>query len=322
MKVVATLGNAMLLASVSVTFVQVAVPQEVACHPVYPSTRVYTSWEFNDCGQREGWEVPPLLGGKVWGGSLWLTLAPQVVDSPQVGSPHPPDALFSRQMFAPKLPGAIVSPPGLGIAVTKNTKVRLRLLNQSAETDGLVWWRLADNPKADAGVIRFSMRPQQREWQEVIAHLDAVHGTIGQLRIQPYVHGLKGDIFIDRISVTDGPPRQLPPRPDVCSKRVVPQVSLPGIKQAQFQDAFRVLDECIFLDIPVAGFEYPVMGPGGAYGENWWQLDTSLNQAGTQWVNRSFSENIIRGLAGVQSQNPDGRIDLWGGAPGAGNQAM
>ncbi|MGC9328380.1 MAG: MGH1-like glycoside hydrolase domain-containing protein, partial [Candidatus Hinthialibacter sp.] len=66
----------------------------------------------------------------------------------------------------------------------------------------------------------------------------------------------------------------------------------------------------------------PVMGPGGAYGENWWQLDSSLTCDGAKWANPSFAEGVLRGFASVQSQNPDGRIDLWGGSPCRGMPAL
>ena len=278
----------------------------------------FAAWSFDQCDDSQGWVVPPELGGKVWGGSLWLTLGPTEADSAQVGQPHPPKGSYSQQMFGPKTPGPIVSPEGTAVAVSGIVKVRLRLLNHSSETDGLIWWRLADRPDVDNGVKRFSMKPYASGWQEVVCHLDGVQGTISQLRIQPYVHGLKGDIYLDAIRVTDGEVYAPPARPDVWSDAVVPTVVLPAISQADFQDAFKVLDECIFLNVPVMGFEYPIMGPGGGYGENWWQLDTSLTQAGAKWSNQTFSENIVRGLMGVQAQNPDGRIDLWGGAPGRG----
>jgi hypothetical protein len=272
--------------------------------------RTFSVWAFNQWNDCQGWAVPPELGGRVWGGSLWLTLEGLKNGAVPEG--------YSRQMGAGPLFGPIVSPPGMAVSVEGNVKVRMRILNRSAETDGLVWWRLSANPDADAGVRRFSMKPYSGRWQEVVCDLAGAQGRLTQIRIQPYVHGLKGDVFIDRIAVTDGEQFEAAPKPDVCSEAVVPSVNLPGVTQEEFQDAFRVLDECIFVDVPVMGFEYPVMGPGGAYGENWWQLDTSLNQAGTKWVNQTFSENTIRGFIGVQHQNPDGRIDLWGGAPGRG----
>ena len=131
----------------------------------------------------------------------------------------------------------------------------------------------------------------------------------------------RGDIWIDWIAVTTGKPKVLPERADVCSELVVPRIQLPGISQQDFNDAFKVLDECIITDTPVSGFNYPVMAPGGQYGENWWQLDASLCVAGTKWVNQRFVEQVMRGFAGVQSQNPDGRIDLWGGSPVRGQVA-
>ncbi len=95
---------------------------------------------------------------------------------------------------------------------------------------------------------------------------------------------------------------------------MVPRVSLPGIRQADFADAFKVLDECLITDVPVEGFTYPVMGPGGAYGENWWQLDSSLNASGAKWANQAFAEDVVRGFRDLQAANPDGRIDLYGGS--------
>jgi len=277
--------------------------------------KTFAVWTFDQCGDNQGWAVPARLGGKVWGGALWLTLEPREADAPKAGRPHPPKVSYGEQMGTGPWVGPIVSPQGAKVPVQGNVKVRMRVLNRSSETDGLIWWRLSSNPDADAGLRRFSMKPYWGEWQDVVCDLVGARGELSQVRIQPYVHGYKGDVYIDSIRITDGAPPETPPRPDVCSGAAVPQVDLPGIPQADFQDAFKVLDECIFVDVPVMGFPFPVMGPGGAYGENWWQLDTCLNQAGTKWVNQAFSENIIRGFMAVQDQNPDGRIDLWGGAP-------
>ncbi len=78
----------------------------------------------------------------------------------------------------------------------------------------------------------------------------------------------------------------------------------------------------LVTDVPLNGFNYPYMAPGGAYGSNWWQLDGSLNVAGAKWTNQKFVEDIMRGFAEVQAQNPDGRIDLWGGSQHAGRWQM
>lgn len=274
----------------------------------------FAAWTFDQWDDNQGWKVPAELGGRVWGGALWLTLQPREADPSQAGPALPPKG-FTEQMGAGPPVGPIVSPEGTKVSIKGNPKLRMRILNRSSETDGLVWWRLSSNPDTDAGLVRFSMQPYFAEWQEVVCDLTGAQGKISQVRVMPYVHGRQGDIYIDSIRITNGPPPETRLRPDVCSNAVVPLIDLPGITQTDFQDAFKVLDECIFVNVPIMGFPFPVMGPGGAYGENWWQLDTSLTQAGAMWANQAFSENITRGFMAVQAQNPDGRIDLWGGAP-------
>ena len=90
---------------------------------------------------------------------------------------------------------------------------------------------------------------------------------------------------------------------------VVPKITFPGITQADFKDAFNVLDECLVM-VPRLGFKFPFIAPGGRYGACWWQLDASLALNGAKWANQHFSENVLRGFAGVQ--RPDGRIPLYG----------
>lgn len=257
--------------------------------------------------------MPPELTGAVHGGSIWLTLR----------TPLPPEEVgrVLKQMYSEK-PLRIDSPKGLNIAADRARKVRIRLLNRSSETDGIVYWRTTAAPGKDAGGLRFTMKPYAADWQDVVCHIDGRwNGTIDQIGVCPGTMFRRGEIWIDRIAITDGPSRPAAPRPDVCSERVVPTISLPGVSQKDFAEAFKVLDECLIADAPVAGFEYPVMAPGGAYGENWWQLDSSLNLAAAKWVNQAFAENAVRGFIGVQRQNPDGRIDLWGGASARGAPA-
>ena len=117
----------------------------------------------------------------------------------------------------------------------------------------------------------------------MVCHVDRRwSGTIDQIRITPALIRSRGNIWIDWIALTDGEPQPAKPRPEICSERVVPKVRIPGISQADFADAFKVLDERLITNVPVCGFPYPIMGPGGAYGENWWQLDSSLNVAGAK----------------------------------------
>lgn len=296
-----------LSASTSCAFGQATAPEDSL------NGIVCRQWCFDRWNDREGWTVPPQLTGAVHGGSMWLTLRTPL---------QPEDTGAVLKQTYPETPLRIDSPAGLNIPADRARKVCIRLLNRSSETDGMLWWRTTDAPDKDAGAVRFAMKPYASGWQEVVCHVDGRwKGTIDRIGVTPGAMFRRGEVWIDRIAITDGPARPAILRPDVCSERVVPRICLPGIAQSDFAEAFKVLDECVVVDVPVAGFEHPFMAPGGAYGENWWQLDGSLNLAGAKWVDQAFAEGVIRGFIGVQSQNPDGRIDLWGGAPARGGPA-
>src|SRR5262249_12903177 len=99
----------------------------------------------------------------------------------------------------------------------------------------------------------------------------------------------------------------------LISARVVPKISVPGVSQVGFEEAFKVLDKSMVTDVPMYGFPYPFNSPGGYYLDGgWWQLDTALALIGAKWVNLPFTENVMRGWRAVQRLNPDGRIDLGG----------
>jgi Trehalase len=280
---------------------QLLVVDEPKIAPALPAGK---RWNFDKLNDREGWTVPEPLGGAVGAGSLWLKIRNE---DP---TPYDINQIYPFKQFE------IVSPKGLNIPPSTVKKVRLRLANLSPETEGYVRWTTVEKPGVDIGMTRFTMKPYERGWQEVTAHIDGNWGgTIDQIRITPAPMGAYGDIFIDWITICDGPVRPALARPDLKSPSVVPRLTLPGIAQADFQDAFNVLDECLVTDLPCAGFEQPYICPGGAYGFNWWQLDCSLNVAGSKWVNPALAESTIRGFIGVQAQNLDGRIDLWGGSP-------
>jgi len=259
-------------------------------------------WNFNIMGDREGWTVPSFYNGSSFGGALWLAI--------QDEDPTP-----ELHQVYPIRTAEIVSPANLNIPTNGIQKIKLRILNLSPETDGTVRW--SDGPDHYVGSRRFSMKPYCPTWQEIVCHIDGAWQatSIYDLRFTMMQLGRRGDIFIDWIALTDGTPRPALVRPDVNSAAVVPQITIPGIAQADFQEAFNVLNECLVVDVPMAGFTYPYLCPGGAYGWNWWQLDTSLNVAGTKWVNQPLSEGTLRGFIDVQAQNPDGRIDLWGSSP-------
>ncbi len=140
----------------------------------------------------------------------------------------------------------LVSPKELMIPAEQYNKIVIRLRNLSPETDGFIFWQTIQKPGEDAGSVRFTMKPDCKEWQEVVCHMDnRWKGTIDQIKILPAQMWQRGDIWIDWIAVTKGEFKQAGRRPDVCSDSVVPQIHLPGISQQDFKDAFNVLDECI-----------------------------------------------------------------------------
>jgi hypothetical protein len=264
-------------------------------------------WGFDKWNDREGWTLPEVLTGDVSGGAIWLTI--------QSEPKRETTASWTGQIWGTAPNYELVSPKNLMIPTEKYNKIVIRLRNLSPETDGLIRWQTIQKPGMDKRFVRFTMKPDCKEWQEVVCHMDNNwEGTVDQIKIQPAQMWRRGDIWIDWIAVTMDKIKQPGQRPDICSDHIVPQIYLPGISQADFKDAFQVLDECIVMDVPLNGFNYPFMAPGGAYGSNWWQLDGSLNVAGAKWTNQKFVENIIRGFTEVQAQNPDGRIDLWGGS--------
>ena len=89
----------------------------------------------------------------------------------------------------------------------------------------------------------------------------------------------------------------------------IPKIKLPGISQADFADAFQTLEECRIDSVPVKGFRYPFFAPGGQYGPDWWNIDSSLALRGYRWKDRTFAENSLRNFFFVQKEN--GRIPLY-----------
>ncbi len=86
------------------------------------------------------------------------------------------------------------------------------------------------------------------------------------------------------------------------------KIDLPGISQEQFEDAFNVLEEC--KAVPALGFTDPFMGPGGVYGNCWWERDTSLTLNGYCWLDNAFAMKALYNFTRVQKEN--GRIPLYG----------
>ncbi|MBO5220458.1 MAG: hypothetical protein J6C52_13605 [Clostridia bacterium] len=88
------------------------------------------------------------------------------------------------------------------------------------------------------------------------------------------------------------------------------QIRFPGITEDDLQYAIECLEGCRQEHARSYGFRYPYFAPGGAYGAQWWQLDSSLALCGYKWIDRAFCERAL--LNFIESQKEDGRICLWG----------
>jgi len=62
------------------------------------------------------------------------------------------------------------------------------------------------------------------------------------------------------------------------------RIKFPGIKQTDLDYAVGCLNNCMQSDASEFGFNYPYFTPGGAYGKQWWQLDSSLALSGYKWI--------------------------------------
>lgn len=82
------------------------------------------------------------------------------------------------------------------------------------------------------------------------------------------------------------------------------------ISSDDFNYAVECLEVCKQPDAKEYGFNYPYFTPGGAYGKQWWQLDSSLALSGYKWIDRKFAETSLWNF--IESQKSDGRICLWG----------
>lgn len=285
-------------------------------------TSTVRRWDFNKTGDREGWRITTASLGVVMGGSLWLTMKPEETDPVKITSYF--YQIHGDKALHPQVESRlqIESPGNLEIRASGVQQVRLRVLNLSAATDLRLRWRTKDQgwgEKNELGRLARSrmvaLKGNCKEWQEITCYVDGRwQGIIDQIAFQIPKCLIRGDIWIDKIEIGTGAPEPVRARPDVASSNVVPKISIPGLAQADFADAFSVLDECLIVDVPVQGFTYPVMAPGGRYGDNWWALDSSLNVTGAKWANQHFAEDTMRGFRDVQAENPDGRIDLYGGS--------
>lgn len=88
------------------------------------------------------------------------------------------------------------------------------------------------------------------------------------------------------------------------------KITMRGITQQDLDYAVECLEACKKDDAKEFGFNYPYFTPGGMYGAQWWQLDSSLALSGYKWIDRRFCEKSLWNF--IESQKEDGRICLWG----------
>ena len=88
------------------------------------------------------------------------------------------------------------------------------------------------------------------------------------------------------------------------------KLKLLDINTTHIDNAVSCLMECMQENASQYGFNYPYFTPGGAYGSQWWQLDSSLALSGYKWIDREFAEISLKNF--IESQKEDGRICLWG----------
>lgn len=88
------------------------------------------------------------------------------------------------------------------------------------------------------------------------------------------------------------------------------QICFPGVLQDDFEYAIECLEACKQDHAREYGFNYPYFTPGGAYGKQWWQLDSSLALCGYKWIDRKFAETSLWNF--IESQRSNGRICLFG----------
>lgn len=307
-------------------------------------------WQFNAVDDFEGWTVPERMRMAVNGGSLWLAPNPKetnpsvlaslnyqiygdynVLSRLRQGEEAKRDGPSNNGQLSIAGPVSlnIASPADLSIAIPPRGEqqlgVKVRLLNLSPVNNIDLKWRAKTDAVASWSSKRCSVRPDIKQWQTVTCYIDRQwNGTIDQIALGISENVVRGDLWVDSIQIETVDPEPSFVRPDIAKPALLPKISVPGLTQAHFEDAFKVLDECLVIDVPAYGFPYPFMkaGADGLYGDYAWPYgDTILTAASAAWVNQHFAENVLRGAAEIQAQNPDGRISGYPWEPYMGQPA-
>jgi hypothetical protein len=303
-------------------------------------------WSFDRAGDRQGWTMPERLTGAVFGGSLWLTPTPKERDPAKLGALQYQvygDYDVVRRILAgePREDGpaadnglgigpadvTIASPKGLAIAVEPNRtdqlQVSVRILNLSPANNIDFRWRTAGAARWIGR--RCALRPDIKEWQELTCYIDPNwSGSIDQIGLGISENVMRGDLWIGRVSVQWGKRQPPPLRPNLIDPARMPRISVPGLTQAKFADAFKVMDDGLVVDVPAYGFSAPftVASDDKKYGEYAWPYGDSLAGAvAAAWINEPFAEHFIIAAAELQDENPDGRLSGYPWEPVMGQPA-
>lgn len=294
--------------------------------PTLGQTATERSWSFDRFSDLDGWTASNGLEAVVMGGSLWISLVPRAIPHEELGLPayqisggrtyemwkalargeKPTLADQPRLVSAPDL--GFVAPPG------RQVQVRLRLINQSPLSDIKIFSRVVgDEPGAFPQQDRCAIQPMARAWQEVTCYVTRSAKPLDRISIQfsgTSNNLIRGDVWLDTISVGLGAEAPAQSKPDIIGAGVRPQIHVSGLSDDDVLEAFKVIDEAVVYKVPGFGFRVPFLTPGGLYHQDgWWLIDAGEGMAVAKWTNQSFAENMVLGFAELQAANPDGRID-------------
>lgn len=267
-------------------------------------------WNFYDYRRNLGFTFHPTHHVVFAGGCFRIR-----VDSEDSGQYEP--FKEERAWIYSGMQRPIQSPNTLVISLKKHVYVKMIVQNLSPETDGLFCLFYKENGVEKFRHAIFSMKPYVTGFQEVTCLWNRdINENIKIDHFDLYLHklGQAGNIAVKEIEIYYGDEPE--PYPETDFTKDIPQINLPDYTQENFKKAYETLNICLVKDFPSCGFETgPYTGPGGGYGACWWQSDTSYVIGSAIWSNRAVAKAIVQGFMNVQSQNPDGRIDLWGNAP-------
>lgn len=296
-------------------FIRKTIPMESAGHRASSvGGDIPATWNFKEGASLKRWTLPNGYFVSADGGAIWLRMV-------RPGKKPGDDEDYGYQIWGAVGEGAdacrLVSPP-IRTGAADALRVRMQILNRSPESDGSVCWRPGGAGGQGARPVRFAMRPNSPEWQTVECVLPLPDSVApdgeGELILRVGSLAAWGDLWLREVAITADAPASAVRARRLFADDDLPRISIPGLRQDDLVDAFRVLDEAMIWEVPSHGFMHPFVCPGGVYSGNWWLWDSSVAARTLRWVNPRAAEDMIRGFIEIQSHNPDGRIDLWGSA--------